>query len=63
MGEIVNLRRARKARIRADKDAGAAANRAAFGRTRAEKDGQDAVRTLETRKLDGHRRDARPDDE
>lgn len=63
MGELVNLRRARKAKGRAEREANAAANRAAFGRTRGEKEGQDAIRTLETRRLDGHRRDARPDDE
>lgn len=37
MGEIVNLRRVRKAKARVTADATAAANRAAFGRTRAEK--------------------------
>lgn len=63
MGEIVNLRRARKAKGRADKEAAAVANRAAFGRTRSEKDGQEAVRSLEARRLEGHRRDVGPDDE
>ena len=65
MGDVVNLRRARKNRARRDADAVASANRAAFGRTRAEKDGHRAVQTLEARRLDGHRRqsdDADSDD-
>lgn len=37
MAELVNLRLARKARARAEADAAASANRAAFGRTKAEK--------------------------
>ncbi len=37
MGEVVNLRKWRKAREKAAAEAEAAANRAAFGRTRAEK--------------------------
>ena len=38
MGEVVNLRVARKAKRRASEAATAATNRAAFGRTKAEKD-------------------------
>ena len=38
MGEVINLRRARKARARVDAEHKAAANRAAFGRTKAERD-------------------------
>jgi hypothetical protein len=37
VAKIVNLNRARKAKRRADDEAQAAANRAAFGRTKAEK--------------------------
>jgi hypothetical protein len=37
MAEIVNLRRARKARARAEAEKQAEANRAAFGRPKAEK--------------------------
>ena len=37
MAEIVNLRRARKDRARAEKEAGAAENRTRFGRTKGEK--------------------------
>jgi hypothetical protein len=55
MGEIVNLRRARKVRERREADAQATANRAAFGRTRAEKDVEEARRDLDARRLEGHR--------
>ena len=57
MGEVVNLRRARKARDRAAGDAQAAANRAAFGRTKAEKarDAEEAARR--ERALDGAKRE------
>ena len=37
MAEIVNLRRARKGKARAEKDARAADNRVRFGRTKAER--------------------------
>ena len=37
MREIVNLNKARKARVRAEARAGAAENRTRFGRTKAEK--------------------------
>ena len=57
MGEVVHLRRARKARDRAAGDAQAAANRAAFGRTKAEKarDAEEAARR--ERALDGAKRE------
>lgn len=46
MAEIVNLNRARKAKARAEGQAKAAANRAAFGRTKAQKaaDAEEAAR-------------------
>lgn len=37
MADVINLRTARKAKARAAKDKQAAANRAAFGRTKAER--------------------------
>ena len=37
MGDVVNLRQARKQRARADKDKKAAENRVRFGRTKAER--------------------------
>jgi hypothetical protein len=57
MGEIINLRQARKERDRREKERLAAENRAAFGRTKAEKRGTEAGKKLEDSKLDGHKRD------
>lgn len=57
MGEIVNLRQARKAKSRAQAEKDAAANRAAFGRTKAEKKLTEAQEEAAGRKLDGHKRD------
>jgi hypothetical protein len=55
MGEVVSLKGARKARARADKQTTAAANRAKFGRTKAERaaEAQDAARRAAL--LDGTR--------
>ena len=55
MGEVVNLRQARKAKARAGREADAAANRAAHGRTGAERDLTDARAEQEARRIDGHR--------
>ena len=63
MAEIVNLRRARKDRARREADTAAAANRAAFGRTPPPRDAQEAEKSLQARKLDGHRRDIDHSDE
>lgn len=52
--DIVNLRQARKAKARADKDQQAEANRRRFGRTKAERLAQDAQTDLDKRRLDGH---------
>jgi hypothetical protein len=57
MAEIINLNRARKAREKADRTARAAANRAAHGRTKAERQGTEAERTRAAALLDGHRRE------
>jgi hypothetical protein len=57
MAKIVNLRQARKAKARAEKGASAAANRAKFGRTKAEKAVEDAQRGLADRQLDSHKRE------
>ena len=61
MAEIVNLRLARKAKARAAKEAKAFANRATFGRTKADKNAAkiDAARTASL--LDGAKRDRRDD--
>lgn len=62
MAEIVNLRRARKARDRAEAEAQAAQNRIAFGRTKAERKLTETEKTLHATRLEGHRLDAAKDD-
>jgi hypothetical protein len=57
MAEIVNLRAARKAKARADAASKAAANRARFGRTKAEKQADVADRARRDQTLDGAKRD------
>jgi hypothetical protein len=55
MGEVVNLRKRRKAKVRADRSAQAAGNRARFGRALAERR---LVKTTELKRasaLDGRR--------
>jgi hypothetical protein len=60
MAEVINLRQARKARDRQAAQAQAAANRARFGRTKAEK-AADAAREEARRHLDGHRLEGETD--
>jgi len=57
VGEVVNLRRARKARDQREKEEAAQANRIAFGRTKAERELTEAQKRLETDRLDAHKRD------
>ena len=57
MGEIINLRRVRKAKARLAAEAEAKANRAQHGRTKAEKNLTAAEQEAAARKLDGHKRD------
>jgi hypothetical protein len=57
MVEIVNLRRARKAKAKTEAETQAAANRVAFGRSKAERQATNAEQALEAQRLDGHRRD------
>ena len=54
-GEVVNLRRARKVRDRAERETVAAANRVAFGRTKAERETRSVEAARSERRLDGHR--------
>ncbi|WPP05618.1 DUF4169 family protein [Methylocella tundrae] len=66
MGDIVNLRRARKKRARDASEVDAAANRVAFGLGRAERAAANKLRGLEQDRLDGHERvhrDLAPDDQ
>jgi hypothetical protein len=57
MSEIVNLRQARKAKARRDAEATASANRALFGRGKAERATEEARVRRDQRHLDGHRLD------
>ena len=50
--EIVNLRQARKARARTDREKEAEANRAKFGRTKAERRQSDGETKLADKRLD-----------
>jgi hypothetical protein len=56
MTDIVNLKRARKAKERAEAEAKAQANRIAHGRTKTEKKLTKAEQEAAQRKLDGHKR-------
>lgn len=57
MGEVVNLNRFRKARDKAEAKRAAETNRAAHGRTKAERHAADKLRQTEAARLDGHRLD------
>lgn len=57
MGDIVNLRRAKKAKQRNEADQAAAEARALHGRTKAAKIEERARREKAARDLDAHRRD------
>ncbi|QAY75390.1 DUF4169 family protein [Sphingosinicella sp. BN140058] len=58
MADIINLRMARKAQARAAKDAAAERNRAAHGRTAAERKTAKMEADRQRRLLDAARRDA-----
>ncbi|MFK3888097.1 DUF4169 family protein [Sphingomonas sp. NPDC079357] len=53
MGEVVSFKQARKTRARAAKETQAAANRAAFGRTKAEKAADAVEQARKDALLDG----------
>jgi hypothetical protein len=55
MGEVVNLRRVRKDQARRRRETEAGANRAAFGRTKAERGLTAASAELDRNRLDAHR--------
>jgi len=55
--DVVNLRRARKARARSEKQVRAAENRARFGLTKAERLAAEARRTREAAVVDGAERE------
>ena len=56
-GDVVNLNKARKARIRAESSAKAVTNRAIFGRSKTERSRAEAAIDKAARNLDGHRLD------
>lgn len=60
MGDVVNLRQARKAKARTEKQKLADANRALFGRSKAEKTKQLAERDQLAKLVDGHKRGGDP---
>ncbi|MER0237727.1 DUF4169 family protein [Fulvimarina sp. MAC8] len=55
MGDIVNLRRARKAKARDDREAEAADNRVKFGTPPALRSLEEARKTKAEKALDGHK--------
>lgn len=58
MAEIINLRTARKAKKRADKEGRAADNRAYYGLTKAQKAAAKAERDQQAKTLDGKKQDS-----
>jgi hypothetical protein len=56
MAEIVNMRRARKAKARVEKDKTATENRIRFGQTKADRERDAAEKLLAQRQFDGHKR-------
>jgi hypothetical protein len=61
MGDIINLRRARKARARAADRAAASTRAVQFGEARADRTLREAEARLAAGRLDGLRRDRDPD--
>jgi hypothetical protein len=59
MGDVINLRQARKAKARAGKEAQAQENRVRFGRTGAEKRRDADVEDRGARTHEGHRIDGK----
>ncbi|PWC58525.1 hypothetical protein TSH7_23725 [Azospirillum sp. TSH7] len=58
MGDVVNLNRFRKTRDKAERAKEADANRARFGRTKAEKERDRKEAERRTQTLDGHKLDS-----
>ncbi|MAN76579.1 MAG: hypothetical protein CML24_05155 [Rhizobiales bacterium] len=56
MAENVNLRQARKNKLRAEKERAADTNRARFGRTKAEREKSEIQAELDAKRLDFHKR-------
>jgi hypothetical protein len=62
MGEIVNLRRARKRKARDEAGAAAKTNRIAYGESKASRRAREAERVRSERLAEGHRLDRRDDE-
>ncbi|MFC4593003.1 DUF4169 family protein [Sphingobium tyrosinilyticum] len=62
MADIINFRQARKAKVRADKEQAAAANRAKFGRTKPERQASLQEEARLERQLKGARRELGKDE-
>ncbi|SLN70189.1 DUF4169 family protein [Oceanibacterium hippocampi] len=62
MGDIVNLNKYRKARVRAEAQSRAEENRRRTGLTKAEKDRERQARTKAERTLEGKKLDGEQDD-
>lgn len=62
MAEIVNLRRVRKRKEKVAREVEAQQNRLHFGRTKAERQLTEAQEKLNTRQLDAHRLDGKPEE-
>jgi hypothetical protein len=63
MGEVVNLRQARKRKARAEREETAAGNRALHGRSKAAREADRKAGERDRAFLDGHRRDTKPGEE
>lgn len=62
MGDVINLRQARKAKARDDKAQQAEANRAKFGRTKAQRRAEDTQRARQEAAVDAaYREDRAPE--
>lgn len=62
MGDVINLRQARKAKARDDKAQQADANRAKFGRTKAQRQADDTQRAQQEAAVDAaYREDRAPE--
>jgi hypothetical protein len=57
-GDVVNLRRARKAKARSLAEATAAENRSRFGKTKSLRVFEAATKSLDERRFEAHRREA-----
>ncbi|MDG4906638.1 MULTISPECIES: DUF4169 family protein [unclassified Mesorhizobium] len=57
MGEVVNLRQARKQKARIEKERLAGGNRALHGRSKAERERDRLTSDMTEKSMDGHRRE------